>query len=151
MSEANWLHELVGLRNNLLNTHMDTELLKRIRALAANDEGISAEGTRRLLAAYDELVRQAQLQDAANDLNREDLEELQTRMAAAEERSDRWQERAEAIAQERGELFRAGEKMRADLEPHRAGPSRATRQSVREWDEAAQPIRDMVSILSNKD
>lgn len=33
---------------------MNSELLYRIRQLAANDEGISGEGTRRLLAAYDE-------------------------------------------------------------------------------------------------
>lgn len=68
------------------SVQMDSELLKRIRSLAANDEGISAEGTRRLLAAYDELARNAQIQSAANDLNREDLEELQNRMAKAESR-----------------------------------------------------------------
>lgn len=70
---------------------MDTELLKRIRALSANDEGISGEGTRRLLAAYDALVADAQLQAAANDLNREDIEELQRRMVAAEEKAARYE------------------------------------------------------------
>lgn len=58
------------------------------------------------------------------------------------DRAARWQERAEAIAKERGELFRAGEQMRIRL---RRGIDDA---QVAAWDAAAEPIRAMICGLS---
>jgi hypothetical protein len=58
-----------------------------------------------------------------------------------------WITNAEDIAKERGELFRAGENMAAELcqwcpHEHRGAVLRA-------WDAAAQPIRDMKAALSS--
>lgn len=58
------------------------------------------------------------------------------------DRAARWQGRAESIAKERGELFRAGEQMRIRL---RRGIDDA---QVAAWDAAAQPIRAMICGLS---
>lgn len=53
-----------------------------------------------------------------------------------------WITNAEDIAKERGELFRAGEAMRAAYVAH-IGTEKSAR--VEQWDAAAQPIRDMAS------
>ena len=56
-----------------------------------------------------------------------------------------WMENAEAIAKERGELFRAGEAMHAAL------VERAWCEVERQaWDSAAQPIRDMLKDCTEK-
>lgn len=55
-----------------------------------------------------------------------------------------WIAEAAAIAKERGELFRAGEAMRAAYVAH-IGTEKSQR--VNQWDEAAQPVRDMIASL----
>lgn len=61
-------------------------------------------------------------------------------------RAGRWMRRATDIAAERGELFRAGEAMRAAYVAH-IGTEKSAR--VKQWDAAAQPIRDMISSLTH--
>lgn len=60
------------------------------------------------------------------------------------ERSDRWQKRAEDIASERGELFRAGEMMRFAM----PRIDQRTCAAATAWDAAAQPIRDMIASFT---
>ena len=60
-----------------------------------------------------------------------------------DERLRWWIANAEGIAQERGELFRAGEAMRAVMVGHAWDG-----EEVGAWDAAAQPIRDMKAALS---
>lgn len=55
-----------------------------------------------------------------------------------------WIKNAEDIAKERGELFRAGEKMRR-LMGYLPPASTVAKDVASEWDAAAQPIRDMLS------
>jgi hypothetical protein len=55
---------------------------------------------------------------------------------------------AEAIAKERAELFRAGEAMRAAYVAS-IGTEKSAR--VEQWDEAAQPMRNMVKWISSGD
>jgi hypothetical protein len=59
-----------------------------------------------------------------------------------------WITNAEDIAKERGELFRAGEAMRAAYVAH-IGTEKSAR--VKQWDAAAQPIRDMASSPNVQD
>ena len=54
-----------------------------------------------------------------------------------------WIANAEDIAKERGELFRAGENMAAEL--CQWCPHEMRGDVLRAWDAAAQPIRDMLS------
>jgi len=60
--------------------------------------------------------------------------------ASLEARLEWWMRKAEGIAKERGELFRAGEAMRAIVMCYAWDCD-----EVRAWDAAAQPIRDMLS------
>lgn len=60
--------------------------------------------------------------------------------ASLEARLEWWMRNAEDIAKERGELFRAGEAMRAIVMCYAWDCD-----EVRAWDAAAQPIRDMLS------
>ena len=62
---------------------------------------------------------------------------------ALDERLRWWIENAEAIAKERGELFRAGEKMRSYIASDY--PLSVSRSMLEAWDAAAQPIREMLS------
>lgn len=59
------------------------------------------------------------------------------------ERLNFWIAEAAAIAKERGELFRAGEAMRAAYVADATDKPRC----VDQWDEAAQPVRDMIASL----
>ncbi len=56
-----------------------------------------------------------------------------------------WMQNAEAIAKERGELFRAGEAMAQVLFEHARGPDERIA-----WDAAAQPMRDMLKEITEK-
>jgi len=69
------------------------------------------------------------------------LKRMQDALAKTEERKKWWMNNAEYIAKERGELFRAGEALARDA--FDAGLV----SKVEAWDEAAQPIRDMVATL----
>lgn len=62
-------------------------------------------------------------------------------------RMDWWMKNATAIASERGELFRAGENMAAEL--CQWCPHEMRGEVLRAWDAAAQPMRDMVAYLSS--
>lgn len=66
---------------------------------------------------------------------------------ALDERLRWWITNAEGIAQERGELFRAGENMAAEL--CQWCPHEMRGDVLRAWDAAAQPIRDMKAALSS--
>lgn len=61
-----------------------------------------------------------------------------------EARLEWWMRNAEGIAKERGELFRAGEAMRALIVCYAWDGD-----EVGAWDAAAQPIRDMKAALSS--
>ena len=61
-----------------------------------------------------------------------------------EARLEWWMRNAEGIAKERGELFRAGEAMRAIVMCYAWDCD-----EVGAWDAAAQPIRDMKAALSS--
>ena len=61
----------------------------------------------------------------------------------SEERKKWWMKNAEDIAIERGELFRAGEALA--VEAFHAGLI----SKVEAWDEAAQPMRDMMALLKS--
>ena len=61
-------------------------------------------------------------------------------------RARRWQKRAEDIAKERGELFRAGENMAAEL--CQWCPHEHRGEVLLAWDAAAEPIREMKRELS---
>jgi hypothetical protein len=60
-----------------------------------------------------------------------------------DERLRWWIANAEGIAQERGELFRAGEAMRAVMVGHAWDG-----EEVGAWDALAKPMRDMIAALS---
>ena len=60
-----------------------------------------------------------------------------------DERLRWWITNAEGIAKERGELFRAGEAMRAVMVGHAWDG-----EEVGAWDASAQPMRDMIAALS---
>lgn len=47
------------------------------------------DGETRAYAIAEMIAREVHIQDAANDLNREDMDELQRRMVAAEEKAER--------------------------------------------------------------
>lgn len=64
--------------------------------------------------------------------------------ASLEARLEWWMRNAEGIAKERGELFRAGEAMRALIVCYAWDSD-----EVGAWDAAAQPIRDMKAALSS--
>ena len=63
--------------------------------------------------------------------------------SALEERLRWWISNAEQIAKERGELFRAGEAMRAVMVGHAWDG-----EEVGAWDASAQPMRDRIAALS---
>ena len=67
-------------------------------------------------------------------------------LTKAEQRKSWWVRNAEAIAKERGELFRAGEVLRASI----AYTDHRSCAAVTAWDEAAQPLRDMVASIKSE-
>jgi hypothetical protein len=72
-----------------------------------------------------------------------ELKRMQDVLAKTEERKKWWMKNAEGIAEERGELFRAGEALAKDA--FESGLI----SKVEAWDEAAQPMRDMIALLKS--
>jgi hypothetical protein len=85
--------------------------------------------------------------DAVQELAalRDEVADLGVKLAHARDRHAWWQANAEAIAKERGELFRAGEAMAQELFRVARGPDERIA-----WDAAAQPVRDMIANLTPK-
>jgi hypothetical protein len=79
---------------------------------------------------------------------RDMIAKLKADNAHLSERFAWWMKNAEAIAKERAELFRAGEAMRAAYVAS-IGTEKSAR--VEQWDEAAQPMRNMVKWISSGD
>lgn len=72
-----------------------------------------------------------------------ELKRIQDALVKTEDRKKWWMGNAEAIAKERGDLFIAGEAMAKDA--FEAGLI----SKVEAWDEAAQPMRDMMALLKS--
>ena len=68
-------------------------------------------------------------------------------LTKSEERKYWWMKNAEDIAKERGELFRAGENMAAEL--CQWCPNEMRGEVLRAWDYAAQPVRDMITSIKS--
>lgn len=68
-------------------------------------------------------------------------------LTKVEERKKWWMKKAEDIAKERGELFRAGENMAADF--CQWCPNEMRGEVLLAWDTAAQPLRDMIASIKS--
>jgi hypothetical protein len=78
---------------------------------------------------------------------RDMITKLKADVAHFRKRFEWWMDNADAIAKERAELFRAGEAMRAAFVASMGAEGKCDR--VAKWDEAAQPMRDMIEWMSS--